>query len=296
MNLKGVDIVSATQFAREDIGRIFQRADDFAAELERGAPARALDDKTLAMLFYEPSAHTRQSFEDAMQRLGGNVVAVAKTSALAETIATVRADALVLRHPATGAAQIAADAAAIPVVNAGDGTGEHPTEALAQLYALRAEKQTIDGLRIALVGDLKNGRVAHSLALLLAQFDVNVSLVAPAPMSMPYDISDSLRAHGLSVEETNDLPRVLEKADAVILARVEQKYWSDAKLFEKMRGFFSLENIVAQKRAGTWLAGTWEGGEEILAEAYRQTSASGLAVRMALLAEVIASRSHDYAP
>ncbi len=283
--MKAHDIISAAQFTREQIESLFARAD----AMSQGEPPRMLEGKTLAALFYEPSTHTRASFERAMQTLGGVFDLRADTNpALEQTIARIDADALVLRHPVAGAANIAADAAAMPVINAGDGTGEHPTEALAQLHALRAEKQTIDGLRIALVGDLKNGRAAHSLAILLAQFDVRVSLVAPAAMSLPYDLSDGMRARGLSVEETNDLPRVLEQVNAVILACVESKHWTDTKQFEKMSGFYKLEHIAAQVRAGTWLAGTWSDGAKILADAYRKVGASAVAVRMGLLMQVLA--------
>ena len=287
MNFKNADILSASQFARGDIENIFARADEFSARTE---PFHWLDGKKLALLFYEPSVRARESFESAMNALGGGVVAAGDATNAAgfvDAVRSIAADAIVLRHPDTGAAQIAAEASPVPVINAGDGAGEHPTQALAELYTLRAEKKTINGLRVAIVGDLKNGRVAHSLGLLLAQFDVYVSLVAPAAMSMPYDLSDAMRARGNTVEETNDLPRVLEKADAVILSRVEKKFWSDAKQFEKMSQFYRVENIAQTKRADAWLGGTWQDGGKILAEANAKTQASALLVRMALLAKIL---------
>jgi len=285
--LKSQDILSAAQFSREDIENLFQRADEFSARTE---PLHVLDGKKIALMFYEPSVRTRTSFEDAMSALGGGTWAIGDANNAAgfvDAVRSIAADAIVLRHPDAGAAQVAAEASPIPVINAGDGNGEHPTQALAELYTLRAEKKTINGLRIALVGDLKNGRVAHSLGLLLAQFDVYVSLVAPAAMSMPYDLSDAMRARGITVEETNDLPRVLEKADAVILARVEKKYYDDAKKFEKMSQFYRVENIAQNKHADAWLGGTWQDGEKILAETYAKTQASALVVRMALLADIL---------
>lgn len=282
------DILSASQFTRAEIEKIFARAD----ELQTNAP-RGLADKKIVARFYEPSAHTRESFARAAQVMGGIITSLENSDrapsleTLAQEIAPIRADAIILRHPQAGAAKIAADATDIPIINAGDGNNEHPTSALAQLYALRAEKKSVDHLRVALVGDLKNGRAAHSLALLLAQFEVYVSLVAPAAMSLPYDLSDGMRARGITVEETNDVSRVLAKADAVILSRVDKKFFADDKQFDKMSKFYSLETIVAQKKSAAWLSGSWNGGAEILAEAYRKTNESARAVWMAVLEKVI---------
>lgn len=287
MTLKNTDLLSAAQFSRDDIENLFQRADEFSARAE---PLHLLDGKKIGLMFYEPSVQTRTSFEHAISTLGGVVVNggdANNAAGFVDAVRAIAAEAIVLRHPNAEAAAIAAEASPVPIINAGDGNGEHPTQALAELHALRAAKKTINGLRVALVGDLKNGRVAHSLGLLLAQFDVYVSLVAPAAMSMPYDLSDAMRARGITVEETNDLPRVLDKADAVILSRVEQNYFEDAKKFEKMSQFYHLENIVQTKRADAWLSGAWQDGEKIMIEAYGKTQASSLVVRMAVLTEIM---------
>jgi aspartate carbamoyltransferase len=285
--LKTKHITNAAQFARADIEEIFARADALS-----GQPEKILGGKTLAMLFYEASAHTRPSFEFAMNALGGSSFQAGDERNAAGFVDTVRSiaprvNAIVLRHPDTGAAHIAADSSPVPIINAGDGAGEHPTQALAELHALRSEKGKINGLRIALVGDLKNGRTAHSLALLLAQFDVYVSLVAPAAMSLPYDLSDAMRARGITVEETNDLTRVLEKTDAVILSRVERRFFDDVKRYEKMSQFYRAQDIEANQREGMWLGGTWEGADEILTATHVKTRESALRVRMALLSEIM---------
>lgn len=285
--MKGKDILSAAQFSRSEIENTFKRADEFAAS---DSQLQLLHGKKLALLMYEPSVRTRISFENAISALGGSILAaedIVKETGFVDAVHTIASDGIVLRHPERGAAQIAAEATSTPIINAGDGSGEHPTQALAELYTIRKQKKTINGLRIALVGDLKNGRAAHSLGLLLARFDVYASLVAPAAMSLPYDLSDAMRAQGITVEETNDLSRVLEKADAVILSRVDKRYFADAKQYEKMSQFYKLEQIAAQKPSGTWLGGAWESGETILAEAYRETSGNAKYVRMALLAEIL---------
>ncbi len=257
MNLKGTDILTAAQFTRDQVEQLFSVADGLAARLQKGERLRTLDGKLLATVFYEPSTRTRLSFEAAMQRLGGGVLSVAeaktassvaKGETLPDTIRTIAnyANAIVLRHPDVGAAQIAADAASIPILNAGDGAGEHPTQALLDLYTIRAEKKTIDGLRVALVGDLKNGRTVHSLARALSLFKVDFSLVAPAALSMPTEVSDYLRARDFIVEETNDLARTLQKADVVYMTRVQKERFADQKQYEKMKNFFILTSDLVK--------------------------------------------------
>ncbi len=306
MSLKGADILTAKQFTREQIEHIFSVADDFAARLEKGERLKVLDGKLLATVFYEPSTRTRLSFEAAMQRLGGGVISVAeaktassvaKGETLPDTIRTIAnyADAIVLRHSQVGAAQVAADASAVPILNAGDGAGEHPTQALLDLYTIRAEKKTIDGLRVALVGDLKNGRTVHSLARALSLFKVDFSFVAPAALAMPTEVSDYLRERDFIVEETNDLARTLQKADVVYMTRVQKERFSDPKQYEKMKNFFILtadlvkgakENLVVMHPLPRIDEITTD-VDELPNAAYFRQMKNGVYVRMALLAEVL---------
>ncbi len=304
--MKGADILTAAQFSREQIETLFARADDFAARLEQGERLRSLDGKLLATIFYEPSTRTRLSFEAAMQRLGGGVISVAeaktassvvKGESLPDTIRTIAqyADAIVLRHPEKGAAQVAADASHVPVFNAGDGTGEHPTQALLDLYTIRAEKGTIDGLRIALVGDLQNGRTVHSLARALSNFKVEFSFVAPAALSMPVEVTDYLRERDFVVEETNDLARSLQKADVVYMTRVQKERFSDVKQYEKLKDFYILNRqLVEQAKPGLVVMHPLPRVDEIATEvdalpnaAYFRQMRNGVYVRMALLAAVL---------
>jgi len=306
MNLKGADVLTARQFTREQIEQLFVRADDFAARLERGERLRTLDGKLLATVFYEPSTRTRLSFEAAMQRLGGGVLSVAeaktassvaKGETLPDTMRTIAnyADAIVLRHPEIGAAQVAADTVAIPILNAGDGAGEHPTQALLDLYTIRAEKKTIDGLRIAMVGDLKNGRTVHSLARALSLFKVDFSFVAPAALSMPTEVSDDLRARDFVVEETNDLARTLQKCDVVYMTRVQKERFSDQKQYEKMKNFFILtSDLVKSAKENLLVMHPLPRVDEITTDvdalpnaAYFRQAKNGVYIRMALLAQVL---------
>jgi aspartate carbamoyltransferase len=304
--MKGTDILTAAQFSREQIETLFARADEFATRLTQGERLRLLDGKLLATIFYEPSTRTRLSFEAAMQRLGGGIISVAeaktassvaKGESLADTMRTIAqyADAIVLRHPETGAAQIAAEASHVPVFNAGDGTGEHPTQALLDLYTIRAEKGTIDGLRVALVGDLKNGRTVHSLARALGNFQVEFSFVAPAALSMPIEVTDYLRERDFVVEETNDLARSLQKADVVYMTRVQKERFSDVRQYEKLKDFFILtRQLVEQAKPGLVVMHPLPRVDEIATDvdtlpnaAYFRQMRNGVYVRMALLAQVL---------
>jgi aspartate carbamoyltransferase len=306
MNLKNADVLTAAQFTRDQVEALFARADEFTARMERGERLRVLDGKLLATVFYEPSTRTRLSFESAMQRLGGGVISVAeaktassvvKGETLPDTIRTIAnyADAIVLRHSEIGAAQIAADASAVPILNAGDGAGEHPTQALLDLYTMRAEKKSLDGLRVALVGDLKNGRTVHSLARALSLFKVEYSFVAPAALAMPTDVSDYLRERGFSVEETNDMAMALQKADVVYMTRVQKERFADVKQYDKLKNFYILTRaIVENAKPNLLVMHPLPRVDEITTDvdalpnaAYFRQAKNGVIVRMALLSAIL---------
>ncbi|UCH35139.1 MAG: aspartate carbamoyltransferase [Armatimonadota bacterium] len=224
MALVGRDLVSVFDLANAEIEAIFALADDM------GQYVRAKTDiargKLMATLFYEPSTRTRLSFEAAMLRLGGDVIScaeVASTSvAKGETIAdTVRiiesyADVIVMRHPLEGSARVAADYAAAPVINAGDGAHEHPTQTLLDLYTIRKEKGRIEGVWVALVGDLKHARTAHSLAYGLARFGARIACVAPQGLELPREISDRMRErYNAPTHEYGSLDELVADPDLV---------------------------------------------------------------------------------
>jgi aspartate carbamoyltransferase len=257
MTLKGANILSAAQFSRGDFERLFSQANEFEMALQKGERRRLLDGKILATLFFNPSTGTRLSFESAMQRLGGGVISVedAKNAgtvneSLEDAVRSIAqyVETIVLRHSETGAARTAADASPVPIINAGDGAGETPTQALADLYTIWKEKKEIDGLRVAIAGDLKNGSEAHSLARALGAFQVDISLIAPAAIAMPLEISDWLRQSGRSVEEMNDLGRALQKADVVYMTSVQREFFPDQKQFEKMKNFYVLNASTLRRR------------------------------------------------
>lgn len=306
MELKGKDVLTAAQFTRPQIEHLFAVADDLAARLEKGERLRTLDGKLLATLFYEPSTRTRLSFEAAMQRLGGGVISVAeaktassvvKGETLPDTVRTIAnyADAIVLRHPDIGAARVAAEAVAVPILNAGDGAGEHPTQALLDLYTIRAEKGKIDGLQVALVGDLKNGRTVHSLARALSLFQVGFSFVAPAALAMPAQVSNDMRGRGFTVEETDDLVKTLQKADVVYMTRIQKERFADPKEYEKLKDSYVLTRaMVSQAKNRVVVMHPLPRVDEIATDvdalpnaAYFRQMKNGVFIRMALLSQIL---------
>src|SRR5574340_258724 len=201
----GKDIVSVKQFSKEDLAYVFGVAHEMRGMVERVGTFDLLKGKILANLFYEPSTRTSSSFTASMERLGGSVIpinevkysSVSKGETLADTVRTLEcyADVIVLRHPETGSAAIAAKAARKPIINAGDGTGEHPTQALLDTFTIREELGRLDKLNVTMLGDLKYGRTVHSLSRLLSKFDgIRLDYVSPEILRMPKEVMDEVAA------------------------------------------------------------------------------------------------------
>src|SRR3990172_5374574 len=214
MSLQGRDLISIFDLTEAEIEALFDLADELAYAVRGRLDLCA--GQIMASLFYEPSTRTRFSFEAAMQRLGGGVISAADptttSAAKGETVAdTVRVvesygDIIVIRHPREGAARVAADYARVPVINAGDGSHEHPTQTLLDLYTIRREKSTITGINVALVGDLRHARTAHSLAFGLARFGADISCVAPKGLELPPHVMEKLEhSYGVSPDHYQSL-------------------------------------------------------------------------------------------
>lgn len=306
MDLQGRDVLTAAQFTREDVEQLFTTADGFAAQRGKGDRLNVLNGKLLATVFYEPSTRTRLSFESAMQRLGGGVISVAeaktassvaKGETLSDTVRTIEnyADAIVLRHPDIGAARLAAEAASVPILNAGDGAGEHPTQALLDLFTIRAERGKIDGARVAFVGDLKNGRTVHSLARALALFQVEFTFVSPPALGMPGEVVDYLRTRNFKVEETTDLGTALRHTDVVYMTRVQKERFHDPKEYERLKDSYVLNrDLVAHSKEGLLVMHPLPRVDEIATDvdslpnaAYFRQAKNGVYIRMALLSHIL---------
>lgn len=243
-------VVDVGQFDRPGIERLFASADRMRELPRAAAPLAGL---TLATIFYEPSTRTRLSFETAMHRLGGNVISTENAREFSSAIKgetvedTVRivggySDAIVIRHYEQGSAHRAAVVSEAPIINAGDGPGEHPTQALLDLYTIRHELGRIDGLRVALVGDLRYGRTARSLARLIRLTEgTELVFVSPPAVPMGADIRAELDAAGVSFRDEPDLDKVLPEVDVVYQTRVQKERFDSPAEYEKAKGQYVID-------------------------------------------------------
>ena len=301
----GKDILSVKQFSRADLEYVFGVAHEMRAMVERVGTFDLLKGKILANLFYEPSTRTSSSFMAAMQRLGGAVIpinevrysSVAKGESLPDTVRTLEcyADVIVLRHPETGSAALAAKYAKKPVINAGDGIGEHPTQALLDLFTIREELGDIDGLTVTMLGDLKYGRTVHSLSKLLALFKVKVNYVSPDILKMPADLIAQLRERGLPQTERSKLDEVLAETDVLYVTRVQKERFADLSQYESVKNAYVItQETMRRAKSKMVLMHPLPRVGEIAPEvdddpraAYFRQMEYGLYVRMALLATVL---------
>ncbi len=247
-SLKGKDILHGNQFSKKDIDGIIKVGAAFEKELKGKGALNLLKGKILATLFFEPSTRTRLSFETAMQRLGGGVISMAsaesssaaKGETVADTAMTVAqyADAIVIRHPRIGSAKEAADAASIPVINAGDGAGQHPTQALLDIYTIHKELGSMKNLRVTLAGDLKNGRTVHALVEILSLYGAHLYFVSPGLLKMPEEITAGLKSKGVEITETEDLVHAAKQTDLVYMTRIQKERFSDLAEYERVKGSY----------------------------------------------------------
>jgi aspartate carbamoyltransferase catalytic subunit len=244
-------VIESQQFSRSLLEELFARTEEMKRE-----PLRflgRLNGQVMAALFYEPSTRTRLSFEAAMLRLGGQTMgtdnarefsSAAKGETLEDTIRIVSgyADVIVLRHNEEGAAKRAAAVSSVPIINAGDGPGQHPTQALLDLYTIKDELNRIDGIRIAMVGDLANGRTVRSLTYLLSKFkDIKVWFVAPPLVAMRDDLKAHLDEHRVPWVETEDLDSVLPEVDVVYQTRIQKERFADPETYNSVKGVYRID-------------------------------------------------------
>ncbi len=301
----GRDIVSVKQFSREDLSYIFRVADEMRGIVKRVGATDLLKGHVLANLFYEPSTRTSSSFVAAMVRLGGSVIpihgvqysSVSKGESLPDTVRTLEcyADVIVLRHPEVGASEVAARYASKPVISAGDGVGEHPTQGLLDIYTIHTELGTIDGLHVALVGDLKNGRTVHSLARLLRMYDTRLTFVSPGNLRLPSEVKEELLAAGRAVPETDTLEQVIETVDVLYVTRVQKERFSDLSEYEAVKDYYEITpELMRRAKARMVLMHPLPRVGEIHYDvdndpraAYFRQMENGMYIRMALLAAVL---------
>jgi aspartate carbamoyltransferase catalytic subunit len=302
LKFEGRDIVSIEDFSREEINYILNISHSMEPIAAKGSDM--LKGKILANLFFEPSTRTRLSFEAAMLKLGGSTIgfaeaeiaSVRKGENLADTIRTVEnyADIIALRHPLEGAAKLAAEFSKIPILNAGSGAEEHPTQAFMDLYTLQKEKGKIDGLKIALVGDLRYGRTVHSLAYALSLYNIELYLISPESLRMRHEVIRAIKSKISIIEDTN-LEKIIPQIDVLYVTRIQKERFPDLAEYAKVKGIYKI-NLKTLKSAKKDLIilHPLPRLDEIAAEVdstpqarYFQQVWNGIVVRMALLALVL---------
>lgn len=298
-------LVESQQFDRRLLKKIFKTADRL--EYKRKLVLRG---KIMASLFYEPSTRTRFSFESAMLRLGGSVISTenarefssaAKGETLEDSIRVISryADVIVMRHNEIGAARRAAAVATVPVINAGDGAGQHPTQGLLDLYTIKRELGKISGTQIAMVGDLKHGRTIHSLAYLLGKYKrIAIYFVSPPELKVGQDIESYLQRHHITYHETADLGAVISQADVVYQTRIQQERFTSPEDYQRLKGIYRITPTLAKKmKIGAIIMHPLPRVDEIdptvdeLPQArYFQQAYYGFLIRMALLKLFVSDR------
>ena len=243
------DLITMDDLTNEEIIELLDIAQRLLPVAKGDVYAPLLQGKVLGNLFFENSTRTRMSFETAMKRLGGEVLnlssigsSVAKGETLYDTMQMVNGftDVAVIRHPRQGAAQYSADAVEIPILNAGDGAGNHPTQTMLDLFTIREAHGDLEGLNVMLVGDLRFGRTTHSLSHALVRFGATLTLVSPKSLQMPAEIVSDLRANGKDITETEDMSAGINSADVIYMTRIQKERFPDDDEYAKVAGIYKL--------------------------------------------------------
>jgi aspartate carbamoyltransferase catalytic subunit len=246
--MKGKSLVSINDYTKDEYIKIL----DLAEVFEKKPVQNVLQGKVIASLFFEPSTRTRLSFESAVNRLGGKIIGFSDTSSssitkgetLYDTIRTVSnyCDLIVMRHPLEGSARFASEITNVPIINAGDGANQHPTQTLLDLYSIRKTQGTLDNLNIFMVGDLKYGRTVHSLLMAMSKFNTTYNFIAPEELKIPEEYKLFLENHGLKYYEHRDFTDIISRADIIYMTRVQKERFSDPIEYERTKNAYVLKN------------------------------------------------------
>jgi len=302
LDFEGRDIISIEDFSQQEINHILDVAKNMEPYAKTGS--EILKGKILATLFFEPSTRTRLSFETAILKLGGSYIGFAEpdlTSArkgenIADTIRTVEnyADVIALRHSLEGSAKLAADFSRVPIINAGTGAEEHPTQALIDLCTIRKDKGKIDGLKIALLGDLRYGRTVHSLAYALSLYNVELYLVSPENLRMRKDVLQTIK-NRIKVTENSTLEGIIPQIDVLYVTRIQKERFPNAAEYAEVKGAYRIDlKTIEKARKDMIILHPLPRVDEISPEVdstpqarYFQQVWNGIVVRMALLSLVL---------
>jgi len=299
--MKNKSLVSINDFSREEHTRVL----DLAGAFEKRPKQRILEDFVVATLFFEPSTRTRLSFESAATRLGARVIgfsdssssSVQKGESLRDTILTVSnySDIIVMRHPKEGSARFASEVATVPVINAGDGSNQHPTQTLLDMYSIRKTQGSLDNLDVAFVGDLKYGRTVHSLVMALCNYNTTFHLVSPLELKLPSSVKMHIKNRKLAYHQYTGLQEVIPKVDILYMTRIQKERFSDPIEYEKVRNSYILRNhMLDEGKSNLKILHPLPRVNEITTDvdsnpkAYYFTQAlNGVFIRQALLASIL---------
>lgn len=250
--MKNKSLVSITDFSRDDYLKVLKTA----AEFEKSSYQNVLNGRVIATLFFEPSTRTRLSFESAINRLGGRVIgfsdssssSVTKGETMYDTIRVVSnyAEMIVMRHPLEGSARFASEISPLPIINAGDGANQHPTQTLLDLYSIQKTQGKLTNLNVSMVGDLKYGRTVHSLLMALSEFNASFYFVSPDELKMPDEYKHHLDKLGLKYYESRDLNETIDQVDIIYMTRVQKERFSDPIEYEKTKNAYILKNQMLE--------------------------------------------------
>ncbi|KAF5056601.1 Aspartate carbamoyltransferase [anaerobic digester metagenome] len=299
--MKNRSLVSITDYTKEEYIKILNLAEEF----EKNPTQRILEDFVVATLFFEPSTRTRLSFESAASRLGAKVIgfsdasnsSVVKGESLKDTILTVSnySDIIVMRHPREGSARFASEVSTVPIINAGDGGNQHPTQCLLDLYSIRKTQGKLDGLNVAFVGDLKYGRTVHSNVMALCNFNTTFHLVSPLELKLPSYVKMHIKSNNLNYHQYTDLSEVMPVADIIYMTRIQKERFSDPIEYEKVKNAYILTaNMLSGCKENMRVLHPLPRVNEITEDVdvtkqayYFQQALNGVYVRQALLASIL---------
>lgn len=250
--MKNRSLISITDYTKEEYLNIL----DLAEKFEKNPVQKIADGKVIATLFFEPSTRTRLSFESAANKLGARIIgfseasnsSVSKGETLADTIKTVAnySDLIVMRHPIEGSARWASEVSHVPIINAGDGANQHPTQCLLDLFTIRQTQGKLDNLNIALVGDLKYGRTVHSLVEAMCKFNATFHLVSPDELKLPRAVKAHIKEHNLEYHQYSDMMEVMDKVDILYMTRIQRERFQDQLEYERVKNIFVLTNSMLE--------------------------------------------------
>lgn len=250
--MKNRSLISINDYSKEEYLKILDIAEDF----EKNPRQKILENHVIATLFFEPSTRTRLSFESAISQLGGRFIgftdssssSVSKGETLMDTIKTVAnySDLIVMRHPLDGSARWASEVSDVPIINAGDGANQHPTQCLLDMYSIRKTQSTLENIHIAFVGDLKYGRTVHSLVIALTQFNATFHLVSPEELKLPSVIKKYIKDANLEYHQYTEIEDIMDKVDILYMTRIQRERFADPMEYERVKNSYILKNEMLE--------------------------------------------------